>query len=131
MTDKLSQNIEIKRELSVAQLIRDLFYSYGITFKYGAKTILEENKKRARAYTNLIEAYRPVWHQSDRNKIVKEAIGEACNESPKKMPSAYAILSHCRRIRAKNNSLKLAAGEQRGLDITHRFDYERGEWLPK
>ena len=123
MADKLSQNEEIKRELSAAQLIRDLFYSYGITFKYGAKTILEENKKRARAYTNLVEAYH--------DKIVKEAIGEACKESPKKMPSAYAILSHCRRMRAKNNSLILAAGEQRGLDITHRFDYERGEWLPK
>ena len=123
MADKLSQNIEIKRELLVAQLIRDLFYSYGITFKYGAKAILEENKKRARAYTNLVEAYQ--------DKIVQEAIGEACKESPKKMPTAYAILSHCRRIRAKNNSLKLAAGEQRGLDITHCFDYERGEWLPK
>ena len=123
MPEKLSQNKEIKRELSVAQLIRDLFYSYGITFKYGAKTILEENKKRARAYTNLVDAYQ--------NKLVKEAIGHACKESPKKMPSAYAILSHCRRMRAKNNSLILAAGEQRGLDITHRFDYERGEWLPK
>lgn len=123
MTEKLSQNIEIKRELSVAQLIRDLFYSYGITFKYGAKVILEENKKRARAYANLVEAYQ--------NKLVKEAIGEACKESPKKMPSAYAILSHCRRMRTKNNSLKLAAGEQRGLNKTHRFDFEKGEWLPK
>ncbi len=123
MADKLSQSIEIKSELSVAQLIRDLFYSYGITFKYGSKTILEENKKRARAYTNLVEAYQ--------NKIVKEAIGDACKESPRKMPSAYAILSHCRRMRAKNNSLKLAAGEQQGLDTTHRFDYEQGEWLPK
>ena len=123
MCKKFSQNKEIKRELSVAQLMRDLFYSYGITFKYGAKAILEENKKRARAYTNLLEAYQ--------NKLVKEAIGEACKESPKKMPSAYAILSHCRRMRAKKNSLMLAAGEQRGLDKTHRFDYEQGEWLPK
>ena len=131
MPEKLSQNKEIKRELSVAHLIRDLFYSYGITFKYGAKTILEENKKRARAYTNLVEAYQPAWHQSDRNKLVKEAIGQACKESPKKMPSAYAILSHCRLMRTKNNSLMLAAGEQRGLDKTHRFDFEKGEWLPK
>jgi len=123
MCKKFSQNKEIKRELSVAQLMRDLFYSYGITFKYGAKAILEENKKRARAYTNLLEAFQ--------NKLVKEAIGEACKESPKKMPSAYAILSHCRRMRAKKNSLMLAAGEQRGLDKTHRFDYEQGEWLPK
>ena len=123
MPEKLSQNKEKERELSVAQLIRDLFYSYGITFKYGAKAILEENKKRARAYTNLVEAYR--------SKLVKEAIGEACKESPVKMPGAYAILSHCRRMRTKNNSLMLAAGEQRGLDKTHRFDFEKGEWLPK
>ena len=123
MPEKLSQNKEKEIELSVAQLIRDLFYSYGITFKYGAKAILEENKKRARAYANLVEAYQ--------NKLVKEAIGEACKESPKKMPSAYAILSHCRQMRTKNNSLMLAAGKQRGLNKTHRFDFEKGEWLPK
>ena len=67
-------------ELSVAKIVRDLFYGYGITFHYGAKKILEENKSRARTYTKLLESFRA--------DIVERAIGNACADSPKKMPSA-------------------------------------------
>ncbi len=66
-------------ELSAALLVRDLFYGYGITFHYGAKHILEENKNRARTYTKLLESFR--------TDVLKRAISEACVDSPKKMPS--------------------------------------------
>ena len=110
-------------ELSAARLVRDLFYGYGVTFHYGAKHILEENKRRARAYTKLLEPFRA--------DIVERAINDACEDSPKKMPSVYLIQSHCRHIRNRENRQKLAAGEQMGLDETHTFDREKGEWIPK
>ena len=110
-------------EISVAQLVRTLFYGYGITFYYGAKQILEENKSRARTYTNLLELFRA--------DIVERAISDACADSPKKMPSVYLIQSHCKRIRSRENRHKISAGEQIGLDETHTFDSEKGEWIPK
>ena len=108
-------------ELSAAQLVRDLFYGYGVTFHYGAKQILAENKRRARTYTNLLESFRA--------GIVEQAISDACADSPKKMPSVYLIQSHCRHIRSRENRLKISAGEQMGLDETHTFDKEKGEWV--
>ena len=110
-------------ERSAAQLVRDLFYGYGVTFHYGAKQILEENKRRARTYTKLLEPFRA--------DIVERAINDACAESPKKMPSIYLIQSNCRYIRSRENRLKISAGEQMGLDETHTFDKEKGEWIPK
>ena len=110
-------------ELSAALLVRELFYGYGVTFRYGAKRILEENKSRARTYTKLLESFR--------TDIVERAISDACAESPKKMPSVYLIQSHCRHIRNRENRQKLSAGEQIGLDETHTFDREKGEWVPK
>lgn len=110
-------------EVSVAQLVRNLFYGYGVTFYYGAKQILEENKSRARTYTNLLESFR--------TDIVERAISDACADSPKKMPSVYLIQSHCRRNRSLENRHKISAGEQIGLDETHTFDGEKGEWIPK
>jgi len=110
-------------EKTVAKQVRDLFFTYGVTFKYGAAHILAENKERARVYAELLEKFS--------SEIVAEAISEACLESPLKMPGGYAIVSHCRRIRAKRNSILIAAGEQRGMDETHKFDFESGEWLPK
>ena len=110
-------------ELSAALLVRDLFYGYGVTFHYGAKRILEENKSRARTYTKLLESFR--------TDIVERAISDACAESPKKMPSVYLIQSHCKHIRNRENRQKLSAGEQIGLDETHTFDREKGEWVPK
>lgn len=110
-------------ELSAALLVRDLFYGYGVTFHYGAKQILEENKSRARAYTKLLESFR--------TEILARAISDACADSPKKMPSVYMIQSHCRQIRSCENRQKLSAGEQMGLDETHTFDREKGEWVPK
>ena len=107
----------------VARQVRDLFYTYGVTFKFGAAHILSENKERARVYTELLSKFK--------SEYVAEAINDACLESPRKMPAAYAIVSHCRRLRAKQNNLLLAAGEQRGMDETHKFDFELGEWLPK
>ncbi len=110
-------------ELPVARLVRDLFYGYGITFHYGAKQILEENKSRARTYTKLLEPFRA--------DIVLRGISDACADSPKRMPSVYMIQSHCRHIRSRENILKISAGEQMGLDETHTFDSEKGEWVPK
>ena len=110
-------------ELSVAQLVRNLFYGYGITFYYGSKQILEENKSRARTYTNLLDSFRV--------GIVERAMNEACADSPKRMPSVYFIQSHCRRIRGRENRHKISAGEQIGLDETHTFDSGKGEWIPK
>ena len=110
-------------ERSAAQLVRDLFYGYGVTFHYGAKQILEENKRRARTYTKLLEPFRA--------DIIERAITDACAESPKKMPSVYLIQSNCRYIRSRENRLKISAGERMGLDETHTFDKEKGEWIPK
>ncbi len=110
-------------ELPVARLVRDLFYGYGVTFHYGARQILEENKSRARTYTKLLEPFK--------TGIVQQAISDACADSPKKMPSVYLIQSHCRHIRSRENRMKLSAGEQMGLDETHTFDRVKGEWVPK
>ena len=109
--------------LSAALLVRDLFYGYGVTFHYGGKQILEENKSRARAYTKLLESFR--------TDIVERAISDACADSPKRMPSVYLIQSHCRHIRNRENRQKRSAGEQMGLDETHTFDGEKGEWVPQ
>lgn len=122
--DSLSEERKsLPEELPVARLVRDLFYGYGVTFHYGAMRILEENKKRARTYTKLLESFR--------TGIVERAINDACADSPKKMPSVYLIQSHCRHIRGRENRLKLSAGEQMGLDETHTFDGVKGEWVPK
>lgn len=110
-------------EKKIARHVRDLFYTYGVTFKFGAAHILAENRERARVYTDLLDKFK--------SDIVAEAITDACLESPRKMPAAYAIVSQCRRLRAKRNSILLAAGEQRGMDETHKFNFELGEWLPK
>ena len=110
-------------EKKIAYQVRDLFFTYGVTFEFGAAHILAENKERARVYTELLEKFK--------SEIVSEAITDACLESPRKMPGAYAIVSHCRRRRANRNGILLAAGEHRGMDETHKFDFESGEWLPK
>ena len=88
-------------EKKVAYQVRDLFFTYGVTFRFGAAHILAENKERARVYTGLLEKFK--------SEFVAGAISDACLESPRKMPSAYAIVSHCRRLRARRNNILLAA----------------------
>lgn len=45
-------------EKEVARQVRDLFYMYGVTFKFGAAHILSENKERARVYTELLSKFK-------------------------------------------------------------------------
>lgn len=104
-----------------------LFLSFNINFEYGHKSILAENKEKARIYSENLRDYEP--------DIVEEGIKKAVKLSPNKLPLIAQIKKQCDRIIRENNKVEIDTKKEETVSKEKQtrmvFDKEKGKYVIK